>query len=79
LGNSSDVVVHFLKSYFNKGHVIYVDNWYSSPQLVEFLYKYDTGMCGTVRKNRKYMLNLGIKLNRGEIQGTMTSNYEMDG
>lgn len=68
LGISGDIVAHFLKPYFNKGHVIYVDNWYSSPQLAEFLHDHNTGMCGTVRKNRKCMPNLGTKLNRGEIQ-----------
>ncbi|XP_032688641.1 piggyBac transposable element-derived protein 4-like [Odontomachus brunneus] len=68
LGISGDIVVHFVKPYFSKGHVIFIDNWYSSPQLAEFLHEHDTGVCGTVRKNRKEMPDLNSKLNRGEIE-----------
>jgi len=68
LGISGDIVPHFLKNYFNKGHIIYVDNWYSSPQLAEFLHDRETGICETVKKNRKHMPNLGQKLDKGEIQ-----------
>jgi len=68
LGISGDIVAHFLKNYFNKDHIIYVDNWYSSPQLAEFLHDRDTGICGTVKKNRKHMPNLRQKLDKDEIQ-----------
>jgi len=68
LGISGDIVAHFLKNYLNKGHIIYVDNWYSPPHLAEFLHDRDTEICGTVKKNRKYMQNLGQKLEKGEIQ-----------
>jgi len=67
LGISGDIVAHFLKPYFYKGHVIFTDDWYSSPKLAEFLHDRDTGMCGTVRKNRKGMPKLNSKLNRGKI------------
>jgi len=45
-----------------------MDNWYLSPELAEFLHDRDTGMCGTVRKNRKGMPKLNSKLNRDEIE-----------
>lgn len=56
LGVTGDIVAHFLQPYFHKGHVIYIDNWYTSPTLAEFLHDRDTGMCGTVKANRKGML-----------------------
>ena len=38
--------------YHNKGHHIYVDNFYTSPTLFNSLWKVDTGACGTLRCNR---------------------------
>ena len=37
----------------NKGHCIYFDNYYSSPELFEELLYRETLACGTVRANRK--------------------------
>jgi len=68
LGVTGDIVAHFLQPYFYKGHVVYVDNWYTSPILAEFLHDRDTGMCGTVKANRKGMPKLENKLVRGEVQ-----------
>lgn len=68
LGITGDIVAHFLKPYFNKGHILYIDNWYSSPQLAEFLHNHDTGMYGTVKANRKGLPKFNTKLERGEIE-----------
>ena len=68
LGVTDDIVAHFLQPYFYKGHVVYIDNWYTSPTLAEFLHDYDTGMCSTVKANRKEMPKLESKLFRGEVQ-----------
>ena len=65
---TGDIVAHFLQPYFYKGHVVYIDNWYKSPTLAEFLHDRDTGMCGTVKANRKEMPKLESKLVRGEVQ-----------
>ena len=35
-----------------KGHLIYTDNFYTSPQLADYLYTQDTYLCGTIRTNR---------------------------
>jgi len=49
LGNSGAVVLSLLSpSYLEKGHVLFVDNWYSSPLLFRHLHKCNTGACGTV-------------------------------
>lgn len=37
LGVTGDIVAYFLQPYFYKGHVVYIDNWYTSPTLPEFL------------------------------------------
>ncbi|XP_021361535.1 piggyBac transposable element-derived protein 4-like [Mizuhopecten yessoensis] len=37
----------------DKGHNIYLDNYYNSPELAEDLNLLNTYMCGTLRKNRK--------------------------
>ena len=42
-GNSGAVVHSLLSpSYLDKGHVLFVDNWYSSPLLFRYLYKCNT-------------------------------------
>ena len=37
----------------DKGHHVYMDNYYTSPELMDELYLRSTYGCGTVRKNRK--------------------------
>ena len=37
----------------NRNHHIYMDNYYTSPELFEELFARNTYACGTVRKNRK--------------------------
>ena len=37
----------------DKGHLVYMDNYYTSPELFEELRFHNTYACGTLRKNRK--------------------------
>jgi len=53
LGLASNVVIGLTQPIMMKGHVIYTDNFYTSPQLADYLYQLDTYLCGTVRSNRK--------------------------
>ena len=39
--------------YLNKGHRLFMDNFYSSPALYEELYENKTLACGPVRQDRK--------------------------
>ncbi len=66
LGISGSVVMTLMKPYLRKGHILYVDNWYTSPKLFLELYNQDTGGVGTVKRNRSGMPCLKQKLNRGE-------------
>lgn len=38
-----------------KGHVVYLDNYYNSPELAEVLVNEDTYLCGTVRSKGRGM------------------------
>lgn len=44
----------------NRQHHVYMDNYYTSPELFEELYAKDTYACGTIRKNRKGLPNAVI-------------------
>ncbi|KAJ8334055.1 hypothetical protein SKAU_G00413740 [Synaphobranchus kaupii] len=56
-----------LAPHLEKGHVLYVDNWYSSPMLFQHLLHQGTGACGTVRLNRRGMPTFPKKMKRGEV------------
>lgn len=66
LGMSGSVVMTLMTDYLNKGHVVFVDNWYSSPALFEKLHCRRTGACGTVRKNRVGLPPFPSKMKKGE-------------
>ena len=53
LGVTGFVVMSLLERSLNKGHSLFIDNYYSSPALFEYLHRYKTGACGTVKKNRR--------------------------
>ena len=52
----------------DKGHKVYLDNYYNSPELASELDAHDTYVCGTVRCNRRNMPKAfpQIKLKPGE-------------
>lgn len=54
-GNSkiNDLVLRLVKPYLNKGHHLYMDNYYNSVNLSNILYKQRTHTTGTLRSNRK--------------------------
>lgn len=68
LGISGAVVKKMMGDYMGKGHVLYTDNWYTSPQLCEYLHGQQTGSCGTVRKNRKHMPKFQERMPRGSVE-----------
>ncbi|XP_015433735.1 PREDICTED: piggyBac transposable element-derived protein 4-like [Dufourea novaeangliae] len=65
---SKTFVMELLKSILNKGHTLYIDNWYSSPKLFLTLVKNGINVLGTVRCNRKNMPGdfVQAKLKKGE-------------
>ena len=72
LGKSGAVVMTMMKPYLNKGHHLFIDNWYSSPSLAMSLYKKKTHVTGTVRSNRRGMPKFSKKLKAGEMEQKYT-------
>jgi len=65
LQQSGSVISTLMEPYLNKGHIIYMDNWYSSPLLYQYLLENNTGACGTVSNKRKGMPTFPPKLAPG--------------
>jgi len=74
IGKTGNIVLTLLKPYLGKGHTLYVDNYYSSPALFNFLHANITNACGTVKQRRKGMPIMDKKLKKGEIDFRTTSN-----
>ena len=53
LGATGAIVVHLMESLLDKGYHLYVDNWYTSINLAFFLESRGTGLCETMRANRR--------------------------
>ena len=51
------VVTAISEPLYNKGHVVYIDNYFSSPALFKLLADNQTGACGTLRANRQGVPN----------------------
>lgn len=66
--HSEGVVKELMKGYLEKGHTVYLDNFYTSVSLAEFLHKRKTAMVGTLRENRKgnHKGTMKAKLKKGE-------------
>ncbi|XP_022238168.1 probable phospholipid-transporting ATPase VA [Limulus polyphemus] len=71
-GLGHNVVMKLMGSngYLDLGNYLYVDNFYSSPDLFETLKEQGTGVCGTVRLNRRGLLEeirpARLQLKKGE-------------
>ena len=74
LGISGSVVKTFLRDYFQKYHVLYCDNWYSSPILFRYLFENKTGACGTVRADRKHIPKNLPSPPQGEMLARQSNN-----
>ena len=48
---SEKIVEDLMLPLLNKGYHLYIDNWYTSIPLLQYLRDNDTLACGTIRKN----------------------------
>lgn len=66
---TSQIVVSLLEPLLDQGYCLTTDNYYTSPQLANFLVSHKTDTYGTVRKNRKDVPKFiqNKKLKKGEI------------
>lgn len=70
-GFTGSVVVadsSFVADFLGKGHFLFVDNWYTSSALFDYLRSRQTNACGAVHTNRKGLLKLAEKLRQGEVE-----------
>lgn len=69
LNHVNKVVMHLIKEYLNVGHHLFMDNFYTSVNLIEDLYYKNTYCTGTLRKFRKNNPQLVVKtkLKKGEL------------
>lgn len=67
----TNVVMMLSQDIIEKGHTIYVDNWYTSLDLAQQLIKKNTHLVGTIRSNRRGLDKevVGKKLKPGDIFG----------
>lgn len=67
-GASGSVVQNLASHILNKGYTLFLDNWYSSPNIFEYLLQNDTNAIGTARPDRKNMPKelRTLKLKKGE-------------
>lgn len=72
IGFTGSIVIELLKDFLDKGHSLFVDNWFTSPALFEFLLSKRTNACGTVRTNRRGLPKFA-KLHQGEVDSYHTN------
>lgn len=72
---SGQVVCTLLEDYLNHGHILYMDNWYTSALMADFLHN-KTGICGTVKRNWKHMPHWNPQecVNWGDVKYFTTCN-----
>ena len=67
-GHAETVVLKLMEKRLDLGHVLFVDNFYTSVPLAEALLNRKTLLCGTLRKNRKHLPKkvVSTKLKKGQ-------------
>jgi len=69
-GATVDTTLRMTAAYQHQQHVLYTDNWFTSPALLHALAQRGIRLCGSVRSNRKGMPAIPAEdiraLNRGE-------------
>jgi hypothetical protein len=54
-GATYDTVMRMLQGYEDRAHILFTDNWFTSPALLLALQQKGIRLCGSVRRNRKGM------------------------
>ena len=73
MGVTTGIVLKLVSGLENKGHHLYCDNYYSSPELFLRLKALGFGACGTARTNRRGIpasLKSTASMGRGQVKST---------
>uniref|UniRef100_A0A1B6F8W5 PiggyBac transposable element-derived protein domain-containing protein n=1 Tax=Cuerna arida TaxID=1464854 RepID=A0A1B6F8W5_9HEMI len=67
-GHAGNVVLHLMRDFLNKGHSLYMDNFYNSVTLASKFLANKTYCTGTLRVDRKFNPRtvVAAKLKKGE-------------
>jgi len=78
-GVTFGIVAKLMEPYLGKGHTVYMDNFYNSIPLAQFLFENQTMVVGTLRKNRKDNPKdtLNAKLGKGEVAHVQKGNIHV--
>jgi len=66
MNKTEQLTVYMMLPFLGKGYSLYVDNYYTTVALFQYLHKNSTNVCGTVRKNRVPNIIKNHKLQKGE-------------
>jgi len=77
---SERIPITLMNRFLNRGHRLFMDNYYTSPNLVKFLLEHETKVVGTVRSNRRnFSPELAAAcLQRGESKFALSDNGIVD-
>ena len=65
-GITDKLVIFMLNNLLDFGHTVYMDNFYNNVALANYLFSRQTGVCGTLRKNRVPIVIRDAKLKKGQ-------------
>jgi hypothetical protein len=77
-GATFDTVMRMTRGYEDKGHVLYVDNWFTSPAVLDALKQRGIRCCGSVRRNRRGMPHIPEADVRALRRGEWTTRQKND-
>jgi len=81
IGKTGQIVMRLMAPILDKGHRLFVDNWYTSVPLFRLLRDRSTPACGTVRKNRAQFPPefINRKMGQGDYNHVVNVNNAMLG
>jgi len=71
-----EIIKRLLKNYLDKGHRVFMDNYYTSVTIVNYLYSKNTGCIGTFRTNRVGDIGLSNKMVKGDIRTFQNEKFK---
>ncbi|GFR69946.1 PiggyBac transposable element-derived protein 4 [Elysia marginata] len=61
-------VMHLMLPLLGKGYRLFIDNWYTSADLLETLHSHQTSCCGTLRANRSPLCLRQVRVEKGDTE-----------